>query len=779
MRKICFFLWLFLAATGIEGQIYTNTFTGTSACPTNGNSPSLAVNATGSPLSRNTITCSATANVFNSSTLNNTSGVLNTSYIEFSLAAANGFQLNITSLSFFRQGSNTAPNQMELRYSTDGFSSFISWNAPLTPTAGTVANWDMPDISVPGPAFVVFRFYPYGTQRCDLGSTPASAGGTLRLDDIIVHGTVTATSSMPVLSVSTLSAFGDTCLNIPVERSFTITGSNLSNANITVASLNGFTYSTVAGANYTSSLSLSQPGGAFSQTIYVLFTATAFQSYDGNIIIGGGGAADISVVADAGGFNSPPIVSSTAVTAISTGSATIGGFIDDPGCSAIINYGIEYSTINNFLNGEGIPAQAVNLNGQDFNVVLTGLVAGTTYYFKTFATNAAGISYSAIQRSFTTTAPGIVAAWDFTGINNAPTAVATNFDPNLVSINGANTITRGAGASPSTGANSFRTTGFGNDGISAGNADYFQVTLTAQQGYELSISTINAGMAGTASFAATPGVISQFAYSTDETNFTLIGSPVITNGTPVLLPQINTSTIPALQHIPAGTNITLRYYASGQTTTGGWGLFSPAAGVNGLSIGGTVSVRVSLPVKFDNVKVSPRGSTMKIEWSNLTESDMISYTIERSANGRNFTGIGEQLALMNNGERADYSFIDNNPVSGINYYRIRSTERSGADKYSIIVKLDTRDRSMQFSVSPNPVTTSQLNCQLTNLPPGKYIIRVFNTTGHEIHNESTNHPGGSASLQIQLPSNIKPGIYMLQLASPDLKLTARFHLAGK
>ncbi|MBK7966273.1 MAG: hypothetical protein IPK10_13970 [Bacteroidetes bacterium] len=41
----------------------------------------------------------------------------------------------------------------------------------------------------------------------------------------------------------------------------------------------------------------------------------------------------------------------------------------------------------------------------------------------------------------------------------------------------------------------------------------------------MSLSTLDARFAGTASFTASPGVTSQFAYSFDGSTFTLIGSP--------------------------------------------------------------------------------------------------------------------------------------------------------------------------------------------------------------------------------------------------------------
>ena len=189
-----------------------------------------------------------------------------------------------------------------------------------------------------------------------------------------------------------------------------------------------------------------------------------------------------------------------------------------------------------------------------------------------------------------------IAAWDFFGQNTGPaTVTATTFNANLVATAGANNITRGPGAAGSTANNSFRTTGFQNNGIATTNTDYFQTTLTAQAGFNLSLSSINAFMAGTASFCVTPGVTTQFAYSLDGTTFTLIGSAAATIGTPATLATINLSGITALQNLPATTTVTLRFYASGQTTTGGWGFISSAAGVNGLAIGGTVAAANPTP----------------------------------------------------------------------------------------------------------------------------------------------------------------------------------------
>ncbi len=180
---------------------------------------------------------------------------------------------------------------------------------------------------------------------------------------------------------------------------------------------------------------------------------------------------------------------------------------------------------------------------------------------------------------------GQIAAWDFTGPGNYSTFSATTFDSKLLS--GYRDIIRGPGASLSTAGNGFRTQEFKNDGINTINTDYFQVTLSPVAGYEISLSTIDANFGGTSTFYTSPGVTSQFAYSLDGTTFVLIGSPI--QSTSLTMPQIDLSGIAALQDVMPGTTITLRYYASGQTTTGGWGFNSSSPGSNGLAIGGYVT----------------------------------------------------------------------------------------------------------------------------------------------------------------------------------------------
>jgi hypothetical protein len=261
-----------------------------------------------------------------------------------------------------------------------------------------------------------YYYHAYATNN---GGTAYGAQGTF-------------TTTTPALSVSALTAFGNVCINTTAgPNSFTITGTNLTTANVTVAALAGYTYSTTAAGTYTTTLSLTQPGGAYSQQIFVKFTPTAVQSYNGNIAIGGGGAATVNRSVTGAGVNTAPSVTSGAASAITQTSATVAGTIPAAGCTAVTAYGIEFSATAGFPNGTGTAVAATNLSGTNFSSALTGLAPSTTYYYHAYATNAGGTTYGT-QGSFTTSAP-VLTATPLTAFG--ANCINTTAGPNSFTIN--------------------------------------------------------------------------------------------------------------------------------------------------------------------------------------------------------------------------------------------------------------------------------------------------------------------------------------------------------
>ncbi len=79
----------------------------------------------------------------------------------------------------------------------------------------------------------------------------------------------------------------------------------------------------------------------------------------------------------------------TAATTITSSTATLNGNISQDGGAAITARGFVYATSNANLTIDNTAADTVIVSGTTgvFEKDITGLTAGTTYYYKAYATN--------------------------------------------------------------------------------------------------------------------------------------------------------------------------------------------------------------------------------------------------------------------------------------------------------------------------------------------------------------------------------------------------------
>ena len=159
-----------------------------------------------------------------------------------------------------------------------------------------------------------------------------------------------------------------------------------------------------------------------------------------------------------------------------------------------------------------------------------------------------------------------------------------------------------------------------------------------------------------------------------------------------------------------------------------------------------------LPVEWLAVSAEViKNREVKVNWSTATESQNERFVVERSTDGNRFTPIGSLDAIGNSNERQDYTYTDEAPLEGFNYYRIQQQDVDGRYTYSSMVSaLVTRtagDKKL-IVLYPNPGrdevffsqpadyqlltvdgqllaegrAEQQLN--VSGLPAGTYLVRI-------------------------------------------------------
>lgn len=209
-------------------------------------------------------------------------------------------------------------------------------------------------------------------------------------------------------------------------------------------------------------------------------------------------------------------------------------------------------------------------------------------------------------------------------------------------------------------------------------------------------------------------------------------------------------------------------------TTAGNVTRGPAVTLFGtFALGNTADFGSPLPVKFTSIKAYEKNGGAQIDWLTYNEVNVNHYKVERSANGADFSVIG-QVAAFNRLDRNTYGLFDPNPLPGTSFYRVKSFDEDGKASISPVVKMGGIGHGGALTVFPNPVKDGRISLQSAALLQGDYDLRVYNSVGQQVYVEKISHPGGNFNQGFQLPASMKPGMYSIQLRSGEFSLSRAF-----
>lgn len=113
-----------------------------------------------------------------------------------------------------------------------------------------------------------------------------------------------------------------------------------------------------------------------------------------------------------------------------------------------------------------------------------------------------------------------------------------------------------------------------------------------------------------------------------------------------------------------------------------------------------------LPITLINFVAYEKGNTAQLEWATASEQNNKGFEIERSQDGIDWDNIGFVKSLADNGNsnlKLEYSFVDNKPAVGQNYYRLKQLDFDGQYSYTLIRTVAFESTNM-ISIVPNPAS---------------------------------------------------------------------------
>ncbi|MCF2442696.1 Ig-like domain-containing protein [Dyadobacter sp. CY345] len=175
----------------------------------------------------------------------------------------------------------------------------------------------------------------------------------------------------------------------------------------------------------------------------------------------------------------------------------------------------------------------------------------------------------------------------------------------------------------------------------------------------------------------------------------------------------------------------------------------------------TVTIDLSaspLPVQLISFNAVKKEMTSFLTWATSMEMNSDRFEIERSPDARSWNKLGEVLAVFESNTEHSYDFTDENPESGLNYYRLKMIDRDGTFAYSHIKSVYFPEFTWA-KLFPNPVN-DVLNVIFNNRRVRK--IRLIDSFGRVVYDGKIN----SNTLKLAMKSYVH-GVYFIHLEQDD------------
>jgi hypothetical protein len=164
-----------------------------------------------------------------------------------------------------------------------------------------------------------------------------------------------------------------------------------------------------------------------------------------------------------------------------------------------------------------------------------------------------------------------------------------------------------------------------------------------------------------------------------------------------------------------------------------------------------------LPLTITGFTAKSQGEKVLINWTTAEERNLSGFGIERSADGRNYSQIAFINARNTQGPQS-YGGVDELPLTGTSYYRLRTKEQDGTEKYSAVVTVK-RSGLTSLQVVPNPVK-DVVRITVNATKAGTETIEVMDATGRVLQRKAFEVKAGQQTFSLEQP--LMNGLYFVR-----------------
>lgn len=176
----------------------------------------------------------------------------------------------------------------------------------------------------------------------------------------------------------------------------------------------------------------------------------------------------------------------------------------------------------------------------------------------------------------------------------------------------------------------------------------------------------------------------------------------------------------------------------------------------------------ALPIELLLFTAEAVETKVYLKWITATETNNDHFTIERSQTGTGFEPIATIKGAGTSSRELSYSYIDETPLAGLSYYKLKQTDYDGQFAYFPMVAVD-KNRSNSGSLFPNP-TSGSFALQLGKQTAGNLLVVLVDVLGQEVYSSTISlaDPSASTLITISPDEKLPSGVYYVIASSNDV-----------
>jgi hypothetical protein len=176
-----------------------------------------------------------------------------------------------------------------------------------------------------------------------------------------------------------------------------------------------------------------------------------------------------------------------------------------------------------------------------------------------------------------------------------------------------------------------------------------------------------------------------------------------------------------------------------------------------------ISQSIPLTIQLLDFKASlTTTKNVLLNWQAYSDLEAKGFEIESRADQNSWQKIGLVAANSSN-KTADYSFVDQQPIAGRSYYRLRMIEKSGSSKYSSTRIIQIDNLLTHLRVYPNPAQNN-VTMSFNSESAQPATLRIRSIAGNILLSKQILLSIGENRTQISLNS-FSNGLYLVELTT--------------